>query len=51
MSPEEHVTGVVIGMEEAAPERWGKGDPDGFLEISAPDGWSITAEIGALRCG
>jgi ketosteroid isomerase-like protein len=27
----------LIGMETAALYRWGKGDPDGFLEISAPD--------------
>jgi len=27
----------LIGLERAALERWGKGDPDGFLEISAPD--------------
>jgi ketosteroid isomerase-like protein len=24
-------------MERAALDRWGRGDPDGFLEISAPD--------------
>jgi ketosteroid isomerase-like protein len=24
-------------MEKAALDRWGKGDPSGFLEISAPD--------------
>jgi ketosteroid isomerase-like protein len=27
----------LIAMEHAALERWGKGDPDGFLEISSPD--------------
>ena len=27
----------IIAMEEAALDRWGKGDPSGFLEISAPD--------------
>ena len=27
----------VIGLERAALDRWGKGDPSGFLEICAPD--------------
>ncbi len=27
----------IIAMEKAALDRWGKGDPDGFLEISAPE--------------
>jgi len=27
----------IVAMEKAALTRWGKGDPDGFLEISAPD--------------
>lgn len=27
----------LIKMEKAALDRWGKGDPDGFLEICAPD--------------
>lgn len=27
----------IIGMERAALKRWGHGDPDGFLEISADD--------------
>lgn len=27
----------IIGMEKAALMRWGNGDPDGFLEICAPD--------------
>ena len=28
---------TIIAMEQAALDRWGKGDPSGFLEISAPD--------------
>lgn len=28
---------LILGMERAAMDRWGKGDPSGFLEISAPD--------------
>lgn len=28
---------TIIGMERAALDRWGNGDPSGFLEISAPD--------------
>ena len=27
----------IIAMEKAALDRWGKGDPSGFLEICAPD--------------
>ena len=29
--------GTIVAMERAALERWGRGDPDGFLEISAPE--------------
>lgn len=28
---------TIIALERAALDRWGKGDPLGFLEISAPD--------------
>lgn len=28
---------TIIALERAAMDRWGKGDPDGFLEISAED--------------
>lgn len=28
---------ILIKMETAALERWGKGDPSGYLEILAPD--------------
>ncbi len=31
------VSEAIIAMECAALERWGKGDPSGFLEICAPD--------------
>src|SRR5690349_7325275 len=27
----------ILKMERAALDRWGKGDPDGYLEIGAPD--------------
>ena len=40
MSEPTEVTGdaaAVIALECAALDRWGKGDPSGFLEISAPD--------------
>ena len=30
-------THEVVAMECAGLDRWGKGDPDGFLEICAPD--------------
>ncbi len=33
----QQIAGTIIAMEEAALDRWGKGDPSGFLEISAPD--------------
>ena len=26
---------VIVAMERSALERWGKGDPDGFIDISA----------------
>ena len=28
---------TIIAIERAALDRWGQGDPSGFLEISAPD--------------
>jgi ketosteroid isomerase-like protein len=31
------VGGEVLRLERAALDRWGKGDPDGYLEINAPD--------------
>ena len=31
------IAATIIGMERAALERWGRGDPSGFLEISADD--------------
>lgn len=34
---ESDVARILIGIERAALERWGNGDPDGFLEISAAD--------------
>lgn len=33
----EDPTPAIIAMERAALDRWGKGDPFGFLEIAAPD--------------
>jgi ketosteroid isomerase-like protein len=37
MATEHQIVATVLGMERAALDRWGKGDPSGFLEISAPD--------------
>ncbi len=37
MSTNEDIAATVIAMERAALDRWGKGDPAGFIEISAPD--------------
>ncbi len=37
MDPANDIAATVIGMEEAALDRWGRGDPDGFLEICAPE--------------
>ena len=31
------VAETILELERAALERWGRGDPEGFLEISAPD--------------
>ncbi len=33
----ETVAAAIIALERAALDRWGNGDPSGFLEISAPD--------------
>ena len=35
--PNEEITKTIIALESAALERWGNGDPSGFLEISALD--------------
>jgi ketosteroid isomerase-like protein len=37
MQNEQEITSTIIAMERAALDRWGNGDPSGFLEISAPD--------------
>lgn len=34
---DDNLTDIIVGMERAALNRWGKGDPSGFLEICAPD--------------
>jgi len=34
---DDDLTKTIIMLESAALDRWGKGDPSGFLEISAPD--------------
>jgi hypothetical protein len=34
---EDNLTQKIISMEKAALERWGKGDPSGFIEICADD--------------
>ena len=31
------VARTIIELERAALDRWGRGDPSGFLEISAPE--------------
>ena len=36
-STNDDLTNTIIAMECAALDRWGKGDPSGFLEICAPD--------------
>lgn len=37
MQSEQELTSTIIAMECAALDRWGKGDPSGFLEICALD--------------
>ncbi len=37
MDSQKDPTQTLIMLEKAALERWGRGDPSGFLEISAPD--------------
>jgi len=37
MPNKQEITTAIIALESAALERWGNGDPSGFLEISAPD--------------
>ena len=37
MASEHDVAATIIAMERAALDRWGKGDPSGCLELSAPD--------------
>ncbi len=36
-STHEMITEAIIALETSALERWGNGDPSGFLEICAPD--------------
>ncbi len=37
MTRTEKITTTLIALERAALDRWGAGDPSGYLEISAPD--------------
>ena len=37
MNNKKDIAGTIIALEHAALNRWGKGDPSGYLEISAPD--------------
>ncbi len=37
MSNEEDIAATIITLDRAALNRWGKGDPSGYLEISAPE--------------
>jgi hypothetical protein len=37
MLKEDDFSRIIIAMEKAALERWGRGDPSGFLDISDPD--------------
>lgn len=37
LADEKDTAAEIIKMEKAALDRWGKGDPSGFLEISDPD--------------
>ena len=46
---------TIIGLERAALDRWGRGDPQGFFDLSAPDQtyFNPTGEKrvdGGLRC-
>lgn len=37
MTNTEHIADEIIALERAALDRWGAGDPSGYLEISAPE--------------
>jgi hypothetical protein len=37
MDPADAIGQKVVAMERAALDRWGSGDPGGFLEINDPD--------------
>ncbi len=37
MSKEKEIASLILSMERTALDRWGKGDPSGYLEISSPD--------------
>ena len=37
MNNKKEVTAHIIAMERTALDRWGNGDPSGYLEISSPE--------------
>jgi hypothetical protein len=37
MRENDNIASTIITLERTALDRWGKGDPSGFLEICAPD--------------
>jgi hypothetical protein len=52
MNKENDVTAILIFLERAALDRWGKGDPSGYLGISAPDiVYDTLAEYPAFQSG
>ena len=37
MQNNQDIPSIILGLERGALDRWGRGDPGGFLEICAPD--------------
>jgi ketosteroid isomerase-like protein len=37
MNTDQQTAADIVALERAALDRWGRGDPSGYLEISAPD--------------
>lgn len=37
MTNHDEIAATIVALERAALDRWGRGDPSGYLEISAPD--------------
>jgi len=50
-STKEEVAATIVGVERGAVDRWGRGDPMGFVEIAAPQITYFDPDLEWRICG